>query len=1179
MGMSYFSSNRLPSPMALTPDSQPILSSNPDSKTDSHLSEAQQVYRLIQAISEAEDWLIALKMALEQVCQIAHWQGGAVWLPTVKSTQCLMKKVYSSLPQSSEVRGDDMERCSTSSPRTSLGWEMLHHSADIATQSQGWSGEDIAEQVWRSHQLEWFGKPSVLEPELSASEASGRQAEIHAGCGVPVLIADQVIAVLIFFSLAPREVEPLLTELLQLVAHQLGRVAQQRQTEAALRQSNQELEARIKLRPTALHPSEERWQLALDASGASIWDWDFKTNQIFRSRRWKAIRGYQDDEVGTVPEEWKSGIHPEDRDRVLTAWAEHVAQKTPYFQEEYRVRRKDGTYIWILDRGQGLWDEAGNLLRMVGSEVDISPRKRAELALQKSEARYRAIVEDQTALICRFLPDGQLTFANGAYCRYFKLDPQHYHQVNFWDIVAGDNVALVQQQLQGLTPEHPTATYEECDPLPDGTHCWQVWTDRAIFNNQGTVVEYQSVGYDITRRKKAELALQENELKLRLFVEYAPVAMAMLDEQFRYLVVSNRWRQDNELGDRPLIGHSHYEIFPDLPLPWKQAHQRCLEGAVETREAYPYPRANGELDWIYWEARPWQRLDGSIGGIVIMTEIVTEQRQSQEQLQNMSERLTLAIRSGAIGIWEWDISGDRLIWDDRMYELYDLEPSTFVANCQNWLQTLYPEDRSPIENAILRAIKDEKEFDEEFRIQWPNGQIRHIKASARLQRGESGCPERMIGINFDVTERKQVEQQLRRTNEQLDHTNRELERATRLKDEFLANMSHELRTPLNAILGMAEGLQEQVFGVVNERQRQAIATIERSGSHLLELINEILDLSKIEAGKLELDVGPVSVPSLCSTSMTFVRQAAQQKRIRLTTEVADDIGIIRGDDRRLRQVLINLLTNAVKFTPDGGAVCLKAWRENASETFGGYSLYFQVSDTGIGIASQNQHKLFQPFVQIDSNLNRQQNGTGLGLSLVQRIVDLHGGYVSVESKVGKGSHFTVCLPCQEEGHLNEGELPPQLFVSNVSSVAEVPVELEAQHADQLNNGVNQKHEAPLLLIVDDNQANIDSIFDYLKHQGYRLMLAKNGHDALTAIQNQIPDLILMDIQMPGMDGLEVIRRLRTDSHCATVPIIALTALAMAGDRERCLAVGANDYLTKPVRLKHLASTIQKLLHA
>jgi signal transduction histidine kinase/CheY-like chemotaxis protein len=501
-----------------------------------------------------------------------------------------------------------------------------------------------------------------------------------------------------------------------------------------------------------------------------------------------------------------------------------------------------------------------------------------------------------------------------------------------------------------------------------------------------------------------------------------------------------------------------------------------------------------------------------------------------------------------------------------------------VANCQNWLQTLYSEDRSLIEKALLRAVQDEKEFDEEFRIQWPNGQVRHIKASARLQRGESGCPERMIGINFDVTERKQVEQQLRRTNEQLDHTNRELERATRLKDEFLANMSHELRTPLNAILGMAEGLQEQVFGVVNERQGQAIATIERSGSHLLELINEILDLSKIEAGKLELDLGPVSVSSLCSTSMAFVRQVAQQKRIRLTTDVADDICIIHGDDRRLRQVLINLLTNAVKFTPDGGAVCLKAWRGSASERFRGCSLYFQVSDTGIGIASQDQHKLFQPFVQIDSNLNRQQTGTGLGLSLVQRIVELHGGYVSVESEVGQGSCFTVCLPFQE-GNLNEGDMETQFLLSNASSMTEVPVESQAQYADELNNGTNRKQEPPLLLIVDDNQANIDSVFDYLKHQGYRLILAKNGHDALETIQNQMPNLILMDIQMPGMDGLEVIRKLRADSDFITVPIIALTALAMTGDRERCLAVGANDYLTKPVRLKHLASTIQKLLHA
>ncbi|MBD1913926.1 MULTISPECIES: PAS domain-containing protein [unclassified Leptolyngbya] len=1143
--MSHSSSNRLPSPIVLTLNSEANPLPDLGSNSGHQEPEIHRVYRLLRAISESPHWESALDAALMGICQMVGWDCGEVWLRGANSAQFILRTAY----------------CHRSNP---------------CTQPESCLGEFLVARVGRSRHLEWITDQSELEESLLCG-ATNHHAKIQTACGVPVLASDEIVAVLVFFSEQLQKENLTSVELLQLIASQLGQVAQQKQTEAALRQLNQELEARIERRTMALQESEERWQLAVEASSAGIWDWNLKTNEVFRSRRWKAVRGYEDHEGGTAPDEWKASIHPEDRDRVLAAFADHIAQKTPYFQSEYRILHKDGTCVWILDRGQGLWDDAGNLLRMVGSEVDISPRKRAELALQKSEARYRAIVEDQTALICRFLPDGHLTFANGAYCRSFNLDPNQYDQVNFWDVIADTNLVMVQEQLRGLTPEKPTATYEECDPLPDGTCCWQIWTDRAIFDAQGTVVEYQSVGYDITPRKKIELALQENEVKLRLFVEYAPVAVAMLDEHFRYLVVSNRWRQDYELGDRPLIGHSHYEIFPDLPFPWKQAHQRCLAGAVETREAYPYPRANGQVDWIYWEARPWHRPDGSIGGIVITTEIVTEQRQAQEQMQNLSDRLTLAIRSGAIGIWEWNIAEDVLIWDDRMYELYGVERASFIANGQNWLQMLHPEDYSLVEHALTQTIKGEKEFDEEFRVQQPHGQIRYIKASARLQRGEAGCPERMIGISFDVTERKQAEQQLRRTNEQLDHTNRELERATRLKDEFLANMSHELRTPLNAILGMAEGLQEQVFGTVNERQNQAIATIERSGNHLLELINEILDLSKIEAGKLELDMGPVLVPNLCSTSMTFVRQAAQQKQIRLTTEVADDISMISGDDRRLRQVLINLLTNAVKFTPAGGQVHLQVWREDTSAT---PYLYFRVIDTGIGIALEDQHKLFQPFVQIDSNLNRQQSGTGLGLALVQRIVELHGGQVWVKSEVGQGSCFTVSLPCRDAHGFSDkvemedpGLLPDSALIGGGFSRA------GTQAADTLENVGISRQELPVILIVDDNRANIDSIFDYLKHQGYRLILAKNGQDALESMKIQMPDLILMDIQMPGMDGLEVIRQLRTDDNYATVPVIALTALAMPGDRERCLAAGANDYLTKPVRLKHLASTIHTLLHA
>ena len=423
-------------------------------------------------------------------------------------------------------------------------------------------------------------------------------------------------------------------------------------------------------------------------------------------------------------------------------------------------------------------------------------------------------------------------------------------------------------------------------------------------------------------------------------------------------------------------------------------------------------------------------------------------------------------------------------------------------------------------------------------------------------------------LQQELTERQQAQQQLTERNQQLGASNEELARATRLKDEFLANMSHELRTPLNAILGMSEGLQEQVFGIINEQQIKALQTIERSSSHLLELINDILDVAKIESGQMELDCTPVSINHLCQSSLAFIKQQALQKRIQLEIKVPLNLPDLLIDERRMRQVLINLLNNAVKFTSNGGRITL----EVTSQKHGGDSdsadspphflvketLRISVIDTGIGIAPEHINKLFQPFIQIDGALNRQYTGTGLGLALVKRIVELHGGQVLLTSTVGVGSCFTINLPC--------------------TGCAPSSVDLESQTEPRIEpSGPEQQGGSPLILLAEDNEANISTVSSYLRAKGYRILLAKDGEEAIALAKSENPNLILMDIQMPGMDGLEAMQQIRCDPNLVDLPIVALTALAMTGDRDRCLAAGANDYLTKPVKLKQLASTIQQLL--
>ncbi len=412
-------------------------------------------------------------------------------------------------------------------------------------------------------------------------------------------------------------------------------------------------------------------------------------------------------------------------------------------------------------------------------------------------------------------------------------------------------------------------------------------------------------------------------------------------------------------------------------------------------------------------------------------------------------------------------------------------------------------------------------------------------------------------LKQELAERQQTEMKLTETNQKLAVSNDELMRATRMKDEFLANMSHELRTPLNSILGLNEALQEQVFGTLNERQTKTLKTIESSSTHLLALINDILDVAKIESGQVTLELTTTSIENLCQSSLAFIKQQALNKRIQVIHQIPKYLPDLILDERRIRQVLINLLNNAVKFTPEGGTITLETshGKDDANNSY----LRFVVIDTGIGISAENIQKLFQPFIQIDSALNRQYVGTGLGLALVKRIVELHGGKVGLTSELGVGSRFIVDLPFNV-AEQRIGEAQPEYMTSNSA--------LES----------STDGEAPLILIGDDNKANIVTFSGYLEAKGYRMILAKDGKEVIDLARQYQPDLIVMDIQMPIMDGLEASKCIRLDPQLAHIPIIALTALAMVGDREKCLESGANEYLTKPVRLKQLDQTIRQLLN-
>ena len=582
------------------------------------------------------------------------------------------------------------------------------------------------------------------------------------------------------------------------------------------------------------------------------------------------------------------------------------------------------------------------------------------------------------------------------------------------------------------------------------------------------------------------------------------------------------------------------------------------------------------------------------------------------------------------------------------------------------------------------------------RIRTRAGEIRWINNSSVEILAEAGRSIGAIGILQDITERKEAEEAIRRLNEDLEQrvaerteelhlANEALAKAARLKDEFLASMSHELRTPLTGILAFSQTLQKQtVYGALNEKQHKAVRSIEDSGKHLLELINDVLDLSKIEAGKMELELGLVAAEEIGQASLRLVKQMAANKRQNIGYSLQPLDLRLTADARRLKQMLVNLLNNAIKFTPEGGALGLEVEGDNQARV-----VRFTIWDKGIGIAPEDLSRLFQSFVQLDSSLSRQQAGTGLGLALVRRMAEMHGGGITVASEPGQGSRFTLALPwqlpaenaprlnllsafmlparadwprqalivedspvaaAQLTAHLNElgltnvvyphaagviekvvetqpGVILLDLFLPDESGwnvlarlkadprTSAIPVIIISVMEDRaraaqlgaddylvkpvaridLQNTlervwarvatraahsvlvVEPLPERPRLLLAEDNEVNIGVLTDYLQASGYEILVARNGSEAVQTTRAAQPALILMDIQMPGMDGLEATRLIRQDPALARVPIIALTALAMPGDRERCLAAGANDYLTKPVNLEKLVETIKQYL--
>ena len=641
------------------------------------------------------------------------------------------------------------------------------------------------------------------------------------------------------------------------------------------------------------------------------------------------------------------------------------------------------------------------------------------------------------------------------------------------------------------------------------------------------------------------------------------------------------WQRDgriihlNEFGQR-FFGYTAAEIrgrhVIGTLVPDTESRGRDLLKLMEEISANPSAfeqnvneniRRNGERVWVAWTNKVVLDAQGEVTEILSIGVDVTERRRAEEALRKSEAYLAEGQRLSRTGSWAWSPAALRpLYWSDEMFRIYGFDPREPAPTAEAFWERVHPADLDRVRDLLLKATQQGMEYEHEHRIVLPDGTLKHIHAIGHPVLDENGHLVEYVGTAMDVTERKQAEDELRRHRDHLEELVRErteqlaeaktrAEAANREKSRFLANMSHELRTPLNAVLGFSRLLKSG--SDVTPRQQEALDIIVRSGEHLLNLINNVLDMAKIESGKVVLEESDVDLHRLLHEVQSLMGVGAAEKGLRFTLEFAPELPrFVSVDAGKLRQVLLNLVGNAIKYTDTGG-VTLRASHANDAQPERAH-LEFEIEDSGPGISHEDRQRVFLPFVQVGAPASVQA-GTGLGLAICQQYAELMGGRIGVESEPGKGSVFRFRIPVGIRLSLTESGEPA--------------------HGRIL--GLAEGQPRYRLLLVEDQPDNRLLLRRLLDPLGFELREAANGQEAVAVFAQWHPDLIWMDIRMPIMDGVEAVRRIRTTTAGAKTKIIALTAHALEEERSPIMAAGCDDFVRKPFREQDIFAALVRHL--
>jgi PAS domain S-box-containing protein len=884
--------------------------------------------------------------------------------------------------------------------------------------------------------------------------------------------------------------------------------------------------------------------------------WRPDTTLTYCNARYRELFGVRGEEGDG--RKWLEFVPPAERATLIEFYGA-LARDPRAITYEHEVTAADGSIRWLSWRDVPLRDNAGALVGFQSVGRDITAHKRTEQALRESGARLNEA--QRMASIGSWelnLASRQLTCSDEVY-RICEIDPAKFGASceAFLALVHPDDRERVDRAYAAsITSRTP---YEQLHRLRiDGRVKWVRSRAETHYDERGRATRSVGTVQDVTRQVLAERESKRSHELLQFIIDACPDWIFAKDLDHRFMVVNRAFARAQGLAPEQMIGRPDTDFWsralcegdPAAGLRgFRNDDRRAFAGETVHNPRDVATLGDGSLRTLDAYKGPLKDADGRIIGVFSYQRDVTDRISVERELEASRAYLRAIVESEPECVKLLDRDGNLL--DMNPAGLAMIEADTLDAVRGRCVCPLVsPHDRAQFD-AMLDAVFRGESCRLSFEITGLKGGRRHLEThSVPLWDDERRIVKALLGVTRDVTERRRAEEELRQHRERLEElvqertrhlqaAKNEAERANNAKSEFLSRMSHELRTPMNAILGFAQVLQMEQLGA---RHRRFVAEIHRAGDHLLRLIDDLLDISRIEAGRVTVEVQPTSLRAVVAEALQIVQPLLARRNLTLKDlcQAGPDVHVM-ADPVRLRQILVNLLSNAAKYNRDGGAVALDCRPADPAR------VRLVVIDTGPGIAAHRLPRLFEPFERLGAE-STSVEGTGIGLALSKQLAQLMGAELGVESTLGAGSTFWIDLPAA-------GAAPPPA----------------ADEAGDLRSAVGDA----TVLYVEDNLANLRAVEALLGlRPGLRMLSATHGEDGLRVARRERPDVIVLDIHLPGLDGYAILALLRADPATRSIPVIALSADAMPADVERGLLAGFEHYLTKPVRADQLNAAIE-----